>query len=70
MTFLPPQPAAELATKTDVADLKRGLERVHDRIDALHYQLADLLKTYTIVMVGVLTALTAILGTVFAVIFS
>ena len=77
MTYLPPHPATELATRPDIADLKadiaelkQGLDRVHDRIDALHYSLADQLKTYTIVMVSALTALTAILGVTFAVIFS
>lgn len=81
ITFLPPQPAGELATKADVADLKaeiaalsahlkKGLERVNDRIDGLHYSLADQLRAYTIVMIGALTALAAILGTVFAIIFA
>jgi len=74
MTHLPPQPVTELATKADIAELetelKTGFDRVNDRIDRLHYQLADQLKTYTIVMVGALTALAAILGTVFAVVFS
>ena len=70
MTYLPSQPVTELATRADIADLKQGLDRVHDRIDALHYSLADQLKTYTIVMVSALTALTAILGITFAVIFS
>lgn len=81
MTYLPPLSAVELATKSDIAELKtelkadmselkKGFERVNDRIDTLHYQLADLLKTFTFVMVGTLTALTAILGTAFAVAFS
>ena len=74
MTYLPPQPVSELATKADIAELENGLkagfDRVNDRIDRLHYQLADQLKTYTIVMIGALTALAAILGTVFAVVFS
>ena len=80
MTYLPQQHVTELATKgdiaeatvdlkADIAELNHGLERVHDRIDSLHYQLADQLKTYTVVMVGALTALTAIIGVTFAVIF-
>ena len=71
MTYLPPQPAAELATKSDIAGLEarldqidqrweRQFETIDDRLYGIQDVFRDQLKTYTVTMVAGMTALTAI----------
>jgi len=68
LTHLPQQKATETATKSDVVDIRTDLRRLEDRFDALQALMHDQLKTYTVTMIGAMTALTAIFGLIVTII--
>ena len=78
MTHLPPQQAAELATRADISDVRAevaelrddmgepraDLRRLEDRFDRLGDTLQAHFRSYTFIRVGSLTALTGIFAAV------
>lgn len=81
MTYLPPQPSTDLATRSDIADLRAEIvdlgeriehrfERLDDRIDDLHRLMWQQMRNYSVVTVSAMTALTAIFGIIFALVVS
>ncbi len=80
MTYLPMEPASELATTTGIEELKIDIaelgerfdhrfERLDKRIDDLHHGMWDQMRTYTVATVTALVALTAIVGAFIAIAF-
>jgi hypothetical protein len=75
MTHLPPGGPEQLATSDDVRELgnrfdilEGRFDRLEDRFDALQALMHDQLKTYTVTMIGAMTALTAIFGLIVTII--
>lgn len=60
MSSLPPYPASELATKSDIARLEGRIDELAARFDEFHNALREQQRTYTVLTIGVLTAQTAV----------
>jgi len=75
LTHLPPSEADQVATSGDIRGLENRFDllearfdRLEDRFDALQALMHDQLKTYTVTMIGAMTALTAIFSLIVTII--
>jgi hypothetical protein len=64
MSILPSQPAVELATKADLAELRADLAELRDEIRDIHKPL----RSQTDFVIGAMTALTGIFSAIVVVI--